>query len=30
MVFRKPGKIISKARKNKSENYSKSITLPNG
>jgi hypothetical protein len=29
MIFKMTGKIISKARENKSENYSKSITLPN-
>jgi hypothetical protein len=29
IIFKMPGKIISKARKNKSENYSKPITLPN-
>jgi hypothetical protein len=30
MISKKPGKIISKVRKNKNENYSKPITLPNG
>jgi hypothetical protein len=30
MILKKPGKIISKARKNKHENYRKTFTLPNG